>query len=470
VAKTDFDFRDYRVSDLAAEVRSRTRSARELTEATLARIEQVEPELNAFVVVDAEQALETAAEIDRRLVAGEGVGPLAGIPLAVKDLEDVAGLPTRLGSRLSSTEPARGDSVLVARLRAAGCVVIGKTTTPEYGHKGATECGLTGDTLNPWNLERTPGGSSGGSAAALASGMVPLATGSDGGGSIRLPAAICGLSGIKTTQGRVPNGGPNPPGSAHFSVKGPMTVQIADAAFALDVAVGPHPTDPQSLPRSGAPWYEAVATARLPSSVVWSPTLGFAEVDAEIAAVTKAAVDRLADLGVEIIEIDDIWPTDPLEPWWNLWIALRARTQGHLIDTPEWDLIDPSLQFQVERGLKLSGVDVARSLDAVHEYNLQLDRAFEQSPLLLTPAAAGQTPFIGRQGTINGEETPSWVKFSYGFNLTRNPAGTVNCGFTADGMPVGLQVVARQLGDVSVIQTIASFEEVFASDARAAIG
>ncbi len=461
------DFRDHRLSDLAAQVRNRDLSARELTEAALERIEAVEPELNAFVVVDAERAMTTAAEVDNRLVAGEGVGPLAGIPLAVKDLEDAAGMPTRMGSRLSSTDPAEGDSVLVSRLRAAGCVVIGKTTTPEYGHKGATESGLTGVTRSPWNTDRTPGGSSGGSAAALASGMVPLATGSDGGGSIRIPSALCGLSGIKTTQGRVPNGGPTAPGSAHFSVKGPMTSRIADAAFALDVAVGPHPTDAQSLPRSGSPWYEAISMARLPSSVVWSPTMGFAEVDSEIASVVGAAVETLAEAGVEVIEMDEIWPVDPLEPWWNLWTAMRARSQGHLVNTPEWDLIDESMRFQINWGLKLSAVDIARSLDAIHDYNLQLDRAFEEAPLLLTPATAGQTPRVEQDGIINGEQTPGWVKFSYGFNLTRNPAASVNCGFTADGMPVGLQVIGRQLTDVSVLQAVHVFEDVFADPRRA---
>lgn len=455
------DFREHRLTDLAAGVRNRDLSARELTESALRRIESLEPKLNAFVVVDGDRAMEDAAEVDRRLVDGEGVGPLAGVPLAVKDLEDAAGLPTRLGSRLSSPEPAEGDSVLVTRLRAAGCVVIGKTTTPEYGHKGSTESGLTGITRNPWNTERTPGGSSGGSAAALASGMVPLATGSDGGGSIRIPSAICGLSGIKTTQGRVPIGGPTAPGSAHFTVKGPMTSKIADAAFALDIATGPHPTDAYSLPRSGGPWYEAISLARLPSSAVWSSTMGYADVDDEMAAITLSAVNQLSDAGVEIIEIDDLWD-DPLEPWWNLWTALRARTQGHLVDTAEWDLIDESLRFQILWGLKLSAVDIARSLDAIHVYNLKLDRAFEQAPLLLTPATAGHTPFVGHEGVINGEETPSWVKFSFGFNLTRNPAASVNCGFTADGMPVGLQIAARQLDDVGVLQAVSQFEQVFA--------
>lgn len=459
---SEFDFRQHRVSDLAADVRARRRSARELTQHALDRVAALDPTYNAFVVVDADLALAAAADIDDRIASGDRVGPLAGIPLGVKDLEDAVGFPTRYGSRLSSAEPADEDSVLVSRLVAAGCVVIGKTTTPEYGHKGATESLLTGVTRNPWNPEHTAGGSSGGSAAALAAGMVPLATGSDGGGSIRLPAAICGFSGIKTTQGRVPNGGPNPPGSAHFSVKGPMALRIADSALALDSCIGPHPSDPFSLPHPSSSWFGALGVNRLPSSVVWSPTLGFAEVDREIAEVCQSGIDQLADLGVEIIEIDDLWPIDPLLPWWNLWTALRARTQGHLRGTAQWDDIDPSLRFQIEWGLdRVTAADVVASLDAIHHYSLRLSRAFEHAPLLVTPTTAGQIPLVGQDGVVNGTPTPGWVKFSYGFNLTRNPAGTVNCGFTKSGMPVGLQVASRQLEDVLVIQALAAMEDVF---------
>ena len=251
------DFREHRVTELASKVRSREISAVELTRAALDRIDATNDSLNAWVVVDGPRAMAEAQSVDDRLLAGQGVGPLAGIPIGVKDLEDAAGFPTRYGSLLSSDEPAVGDSVLVARLRAAGCVVLGKTTSPEYGHKGVTDSPLTGSTRNPWSTERTPGGSSGGSAAAIAAGMVPLATGSDGGGSIRIPASLCGFSGLKTTQGRVPLGGPTAPGSGVLTVKGPMTRRIADTAFALDVCVGPHPTDAFSLPRSGSPWFEA---------------------------------------------------------------------------------------------------------------------------------------------------------------------------------------------------------------------
>lgn len=455
------DFRTHRVADLAEDVRSRQRSARELTEAALDRIQDLDDRFNAFVCVDEGAALRAADDVDRRLVGGEGVGPLAGIPVAVKDLEDAAGLPTRFGSKLSDAAPVEGDSVLVARLRAAGCVIVGKTTTPEYGHKGVTESGLTGITRNPWNPERSPGGSSGGSAVALASGMVPLATGSDGGGSIRIPAALCGFSAIKTTQGRIPLGGPTPPGSSLCAVKGPMALTVADTALALDMCVGPHPTDPFSLPRSGSPWYEAATTPQLPTRVAWSPTMGFADVDAEIRRVSDEAIAALEGVGVEVVLVDDIWTEDPVGPWYAFWTALRARTHGHLVGTDEWELIDPSLREQVERGLSVGGVEIVRALDAIHQLNLDLDAVFEDVPIILTPTCAGQTPVVGHPGTIDGEERPGWISFTYGLNLTRNPAGNVRCGFTADGMPVGLQVIGRQLGDVGVIQTMAAFEEVF---------
>ena len=463
------DFREHRVTELASKVRSREISAVELTRAALQRIDATNDDINAWVVVDGPRAMAEAQLVDERLMSGQGVGPLAGIPIGVKDLEDAAGLPTRYGSVLSDDGPALGDSVLVARLRAAGCVVLGKTTTPEYGHKGVTDSPLTGATKNPWSIDRTPGGSSGGSAAAIAAGMVPLATGSDGGGSIRIPASLCGFSGLKTTQGRVPNGGPAAPGSGFLTVKGPMTRRIADTAFALDVCVGPHPTDAFSLPRSGSPWVEAANAPQLPARIVYAPTMGFADVDADVAATCAAAVAQLAEAGVDVVVMDDIWADDPLMPWYVTWSSLRARAQGHLVDTPEWKKIDPTLRSQIEHGLTTSGLDLIGAVDAIHDLNLQLDRAFEHAPILITPMCSGQTPEIGHSGKIDGEEADGWVSFSYGFNLTRNPAGSVRCGFTSDHMPVGLQVVGRQLADVAVIQTMAALEDVFGTDEVAAI-
>ena len=242
------DFRALSVTGLAQEVRAGERSAASLVEHALDQIAQHNPQLNAFVSVDEEQARGHAEDIDRKVAAGVDPGPLAGIPLGVKDLEDAVGYVTTHGSPAFADGPASvSNSPLVARLVAAGCVVVGKTNTPELGWTSDTDNRVFGPTLNPWNLDHSPGGSSGGSAAAIASGMVPLATGSDGGGSIRIPSSCCGLSGMKPSLGRVPSGGAEAPDWHHLSTRGPMARRLADVVAALDVVVGPDPTDLRSL-------------------------------------------------------------------------------------------------------------------------------------------------------------------------------------------------------------------------------
>ena len=242
------DFRTESLRGLADAVKSRRVGARELVAHALERIEAVNPQVNTFVAVDGERALAEASRIDDRVAAGESVGPLAGIPIGVKDLEPAAGFVTSFGSRLFADDPpAEADSVQVGRLRAAGAVVVGKTNTPEEGWKGDTDNLVFGRTANPWSLTHSAGGSSGGSAAAIAAGMVPMATGSDGGGSIRIPSALCGLTGMKASFGRVAVGG-DAPGWVDLSARGPMARRLADIAYALEVVAGPHPTDPRSLP------------------------------------------------------------------------------------------------------------------------------------------------------------------------------------------------------------------------------
>ena len=244
------DFRRENLESLAADVRAAKISARELVTHALERVDALNPSVNAFVALDEDGALEAAGRIDEAVAAGEDPGPLAGIPIGVKDLEDAAGFVTSHGSAVFAGGPAAVvDSPLVARMKAAGCVVIGKTNTPELGWKADTDNTTFGATCNPWNLDHSPGGSSGGSAAAVAAGMVPLATGSDGGGSIRIPSSCCALSGVKPSLGRVPSGGAEPPDWHHLSTKGPLARRIADVVAVLDVVVGPDPTDLQSLPR-----------------------------------------------------------------------------------------------------------------------------------------------------------------------------------------------------------------------------
>jgi aspartyl-tRNA(Asn)/glutamyl-tRNA(Gln) amidotransferase subunit A len=460
------DFRTTTVADLAAEVAARRTSSRELVSAALERIDALNKDVNAFVAVDGEGAWAAADAIDQRIAAGEPVGPLAGIPIGVKDLEDAAGFTTSHGSRLHAGDPkATIDSPLVQRMKAAGCVVVGKTNTPEMGFKGDTTNPAFGGTANPWDLTRSAGGSSGGSAAALAAGMVPLCTGSDGGGSIRIPSALCGLSGLKPSLGRVPMGGPKPPTWSDLSTKGPMARQIRDVALALDAALGPDATDLRSLPMPEASWSRSLEQVAPPRRIAWSPTLGYARVDSEVRAVCEKALDGLANQGTEIVLIDEVFAEDPAPAWVRLAMTSSLRAVAHLRGTPEWDLLDPEHVFMMEAfGAPTTGLEILAANDECHHLNRRLVEVFRDVSVLCTPTVAGQAGPIGGQGIIDGEETPFWVSFTYPFNMTRSPAGNVCAGFTAGGLPVGLQVVGPQHADVAVLRCIAALEDTLALD------
>lgn len=462
------DFRRHDIEDLAGRVRAGEISSRELTEHALARIEATNPEVNAFVAVDAEQALAQAADIDARVAAGEELGPLAGLPLGVKDTEDAAGFRTTKGSLLfAEGAPATGDSVLVNRLRQAGCVIVGKVNTPELAWKADTDNRVFGRTANPWSLERSAGGSSGGSSAAVAAGMVPLATGSDGGGSLRIPGSLCGLTTMKPSLGRVPAGGPTPPGWADLSSKGILVGTARDSAYVLDAVIGPDPTDLRALPMPDESWRDAVENLHAPRKVVWSPTLGYAVLDPEIREVCEAAVRKLEARGTEVIVIDDVYEEDPAIPWLmlsltaNLRVVEAAIADGH----GSWDDLDPALRSMLEWAKADAGPTTAlESSDTAHLLNLRLVEIFHQAPLLLTPTVAGHTPVGSAAGVVNGVEDVSWVRYTYPFNLTRSPAGSVCAGFTADGMPVGLQVIGPQHADVAVLRLLAVLEETLEVD------
>lgn len=452
------DLLDETVTGLAAQVRAGTLSARELVAHCLARIEAVDPSVGAFVSLDPDGALAAAHEIDELVAGGVDPGPLAGIPLGVKDLEDATGLPTGKGiAAFSGRPPVAGDSALVARLRAAGCVVVGKTATPALGHKADTTNLVHGATRNPWNLDRTPGGSSGGSAAALAAGMVPLATGSDGGGSIRIPAALCGLSGMKASLGRVPSGGTEPPDWQHLSTKGPMARSIVDVALALDAVVGPEQSDLRSLPMPEASWAGAVRDPAVPMKVAWSPTLGYATPDPEVLAACRAAVDRLEQLGAEVVEVDTVFDADPVLTWVTMTGTYLRRTL-EAVGALDGDGIDDTLRPQLDFAASLTAADLARAEDECHRMNLRLVELFSDARLLLTPTVSALAPKSGRPGTIGGQETANWVQYTYPFNCTRSPAGTVPVGVSGEGTPIGLQVVGPQHADQVVLRALAALE------------
>jgi aspartyl-tRNA(Asn)/glutamyl-tRNA(Gln) amidotransferase subunit A len=301
--------------------------------------------------------------------------------------------------------------------------------------------------------------------------MVPLATGSDGGGSLRIPSAACGLSGFKASFGRVPNGGNTPPGWMDLSTKGPMARSIHDVALALDAVVGPDPKDLSSLPRPEASWLDAVRDPHLPSRVLWSPNLGYANVDAEVLRACETTLALLEEEGIEVIEVEGPFDADPVDPWLLIVGVCINRSVGHLAAHPRFTELDPTLQLLITGGGEASATDLANALDQGHLLNLRLVELFHSAPLLLCPTTAGVAPRneLGGLGLINGVEDINWVQMTYPFNMTRSPAATVTVGRSTDGIPIGLQVIGPQHGDQLVLRATAALEGLIGFSERAEI-
>lgn len=443
-------------------VRSGERSAVEVLEEALEAIGAANPVLNAFVHLDEGLARAAAAAVDARRAAGEDPGPLAGVPIGVKDLEDCAGMPTSHGSLLfKGREPAARDSVHVARLRAAGAVPVGKTATPELGTVAFTSTQAWGTTRNPWDPSRTPGGSSGGSAAAVAGGLVPLCTGSDGGGSLRIPAAFCGLVGLKPSFGRIPQ--PRRLAS-ETSVPGALATTVADAARHLDVASGPDDRDRTSLPPAGCSYEEAAAGMELGRlRACWSGDLGFAVVDGEVAALARAAAGGLAGAaGLELVE-RRLDLTDPVMTWLaagtlDLWMQLEEGM---------WPAREADLDEVTRLSLALTAATTAPQLALSVNQRARLEEEvadlFAQVDLLLTPTTA-VAPFAAEgpmPGEIAGTEVfPAMaVPFTMLANLCGNPAVSLPAGLTPAGLPVGLQIVGPRFCDARLLRLARLYEE-----------
>ena len=324
---------------------------------------------------------------------------------------------------------------------------------------GNTTNHIFGPTLNPFDTSRGAGGSSGGAAAALAAGMVPLATGSDGGGSIRIPSACCGLSGMKPSLGRVPAGGAVPPGWIDLSTNGPMAHRIADVTLALDVSVGPDPTDLRSLPRPEASWLAALEDPHVPVRIAYAPTLGYATVDAEVRAACDRAVELMASMGADVTLLDSVFEADPVGDFLTMTGACTLRTLQKYMDHPRWEEVDPLLRHLLSLAESTSAVELLRVVDRFHVMNLRLVELFHTARILVTPTCSGTAPFAGEMGApVNGESTVNWVQFTYPFNMTRSPAATVNVGQNSDGLPIGLQLVGPQHADLVVLRTAAALE------------
>ncbi|MFG2555012.1 amidase [Streptomyces sp. NPDC048581] len=422
------------------------------TRAALERAERIQPEVNAFVRLTADEALARAAESAERWRRGAPAGLLDGVPVTVKDILLMRGGPTLKGSKTISEKGSWDeDAPSVARLRAHGAVFLGKTTTPEFGWKGVTDSPLSGVTRNPYDPTRTAGGSSGGAAAAVALGAGPLALGTDGGGSVRIPAAFCGIFALKPTYGRVPLY----PASAFGTLAhvGPMTRDAADAALLLDVIGTPDSRDWSALPPAPGSFVTGLTGGVRGLRVAYSPSLGGqVAVRPAVAAAVRRAVERLAGLGAYVEEADPDF-TDPVDAFHTLWFTGAARVTQHL-GPHQRELLDPGLREICDVGARLSALDYLAAVDVRMELGRRMGRFHDTYDLLVTPTlpvTAFEAGAEAPKGSGHRRWT-GWTPFTYPFNLTQQPAATVPVGRDGDGLPIGLQLVAARHRDDLVLR------------------
>ncbi|MEJ0026032.1 MAG: amidase [Rhizomicrobium sp.] len=445
-------------SEMSALFASRELSPVEVTEACLTRIEALDAEINAFCFSDPHASQTMAEASEARWLAGEPLSPLDGVPVAVKDLLVTKGWPTRRGSY--TVEPSAyidTDAPTVARLREAGAVLIGKTTTPEFGWKGSTDSPLTGITRNPWNKAKTPGGSSGGSSAALAARFCPLALGTDGGGSIRIPASFTNTYGLKPSFGRVPAYPLSPFGTlAHV---GPMSRTVLDSAMLMNVIARPDARDWYSLPYFPTDYAAEIESPLAGKRIAFSPRMGFAtRILPEIETLVAAAAKRFEQLGAHVEQVDPPGG-DPGPTFRTLWWSGAGSLLGDY--TPEqMAKLDPGLRRMAEEGMAISKKDYMNAALARGAYGSAMRRFMETYDFLLTPQLATAAFDVGKLSPLDddGNAWMAWTPFTVPFNLTQQPAASVPCGFTRDGLPVGLQVVGRMFDDAGVLAASYAYE------------
>jgi amidase len=448
---------------LAAAIRARRISPREVTDAVLAQIDRVNPIVNAFVTVVADQARQAAGDAEAAVMrrSPEELGSLHGVPVSIKDLTLTKGIRTTFGSVAFADFVPTEDALVVERLKTAGAIILGKTNTPELGAGGNTKNAVFGTTRNPWRLSHTCGGSSGGAAVALATGMGPLAQGSDTGGSLRTPASFCGVIGFRTSPGVVPVY-PSPLAWDPLSVTGPMARTVADTALMLAAIAGPDDRAPISVPVDPASWLEAVRTPEVQGRrIAWSADLGVTPVDPEVTRVAEAAARTYRDLGCSV-EDDHPDFTGLREMILPARSTRMAAIHGGLL--PKWrDQMFPPLVWNIELGFTVTAVQWAHAEMQRTKLWHRVRTFFERYDLLMTPTVAvppfphawDYPPEIAGQRT---ETYLDWFLLTYAITLTGLPAISIPAGWTADGLPVGLQIVGRRGGEAAVLRAAAALE------------
>jgi len=440
-------------NEIAALIRQRKLSPVEVITDILEWIERVEPRINAFAHFAPEEALRSARRAEELILRGDPLPPLLGVPVTIKDHVDVRGMPTRSGSTLTKAMAAAHDNPLVTRLKNAGAIVLGKTTTSEFGWKAVSQSPLHGITHNPWKHGFNAGASSAGAAAAAAAGCGPLHLGSDGAGSVRLPAHFCGLYGLKLTYGRIPLV-PQMKGDhvVHF---GPLTRNVEDAALMMDALSGPHHLDPMSLPSSGESYSRDIRCRPGSLRIAYSEDLGHARVDPEVRALVANAIRRIAGFpGVILSSVTPEWGIKGRDLQRSLWCAHQVH---HYDDVAQFgDRMDPGLVACVEQSRDISLADYDALRTRKYAYVAEINAFFDEWDFLLTPAASVAAFPADRLQPADWPQHPwdwmSWAEFSYPFNMSGNPAASIPCGVTSEGLPVGLQIVGRRFDDLRVLQ------------------
>ncbi|MDQ0340069.1 Asp-tRNA(Asn)/Glu-tRNA(Gln) amidotransferase A subunit family amidase [Caldalkalibacillus uzonensis] len=438
----------------------------------LKRIEQINPKVNAFCTLNPEGALMQAKQAEQAIIKGERLNPLHGIPVAIKDLTPTRGLRTTYGSLVYAEHVPDVDAICVQRIKQAGAIILGKTNTPEFGYKGTTDNKLFGPTRNPWALDKTAGGSSGGAAAAVAAGLVPLAEGSDGGGSIRIPASLCGVFGFKPTYGRIPSGTgfhtENSFGYQHpFLHHGPLTRTVEDAALFYSVMAGPHPSDPFCLPEDPIDVVQSLQDGVQGKRVAYSRNLGWYEIDKEVEKAVEQGMQHLSELGcyVEEVNLDFGLSKRTVDQAFNLlWLAHFASQHRGLLPRFK-DQLSEDMVYIIEKGQQVSLMDY-KHVERVRTKVWQtLQQLFQTYDLLVCPtlAVAAFSYQIKGPSTINDKEihpASDWMLTPV-FNLTGHPAASVPVGFTRDERPIGMQVIGRRMEDSLVLRLAYAYEQAF---------
>ena len=448
--------------ETAEKIRTQELTSLEITETIIERIEKINPIINAYCIPTYDLAREMAKKADERVKKGEDLPLLNGIPTSIKDLMQIEGIKTTFGCKFYENFISEQDEVAVKRLRDAGAVFLGKTNTPAFGHVAITDNMIFGETLNPWNLERTSGGSSGGAGAAVASGLGPLAIGSDGGGSIRIPACFCGIFGLKPSFGRVPRNLHGTIGWATLDHYGPIVRYVKDAALMLDAIKGPDESDRFTLPEQKISYMDKLKDFPQKLKVGYSIRLGFVKaIDPEVEKSVLDAVQKFEEYGwtVEEAKLKIKKP----ELAFNTTVTAGF---GHDLQSfmKEKEKLDGTLVKMIEAGLSYSAVDLKRAEAQREEIFGVLSNYFEHYDILITPSTAVPAFGLGMMypPTIAGKGVSpvAWMSYTYPFNMTGNPAASIPCGWSSEGLPIGMQIIGRRFDDLTVIQTSQIFEDI----------